>query len=112
MMAAERRRVEEELIQPAHAAGLPPPVAQAASRSGKRAATRKGIFRAVAIADGQTRLLVLRFSIPNTPHHGEDQPCSALTFLGTRRWLSNCTVAKASAHHVLDGVEDIRIGRT
>jgi len=52
MMAAERRRVEKELIQPAHAAGLPPPVAQAASRSGKRAATRKGIFRAVAIADG------------------------------------------------------------
>jgi len=36
-------------MQPAHAACLPPPVAQAASCSGKRAAARKGTFRAVAV---------------------------------------------------------------
>ena len=45
MMAAERRRAEEELLQPVHAACLALPVVQAPPRPGERAAARRDRFR-------------------------------------------------------------------
>ena len=45
MMAAERRRAEEELLQPVHAACLALPVVQASPRPGERAAARRDRFR-------------------------------------------------------------------
>ena len=45
MMAAERRRAEEELLQPVHAACLALPVVQAPPRPGECAAARRDRFR-------------------------------------------------------------------
>ena len=69
MMAAERRRAEEELLQPVHAACLALPVVQAPPRPGERAAARRDRFRR---------------------HHGERRGCH-------RAWIASERVRVRSA---------------